>query len=94
MNLTLNPEQFLAVYNCINTAMSPPAQEVKSKMDLILLNVLSSIDDSKNQAKFDSWMKQEAAKVESLKTDLKMINSTIVDDGLPYPFNREQESKK
>lgn len=85
MILNLNAEQFLAVYNCIIATSSLTAQEVKSKMDLILLEALSSIDDSKNQSKFDNWMKQEKNKVESLKTELKAINVQIPDDGLHFP---------
>lgn len=94
MNLNLNPEQFLAVYNCITMSSSLTAQEVKSKMDLILLGVLSSIDDSKNQYKFDNWLKQEKEKVEGLKTelkDLKIAHSSQSDDGLPFPPPMEKK---
>ena len=88
MNLNLNSEQFLAVYNCINTTSSLTAQEVKSKMNLILLDALSIIDDTKNQSKFDHWMKQEKEKVEGLKVelkDLKISTPSPSDDGLPFP---------
>lgn len=85
MILNLNSEQFLAVYTCIASSSSLTAQEVKSKMDVILLEALSSTDDSKNQSKFDHWMKQEKERVEGLKTELKTISASMSDDGLPFP---------
>jgi hypothetical protein len=85
MNLNLNPEQFLAIYNSLRDNSSITSQEVKSKMDLILLNALSAIDDSKNQSKFGSWMKQEKERVEILESELKSIRNPVSDDGLPFP---------
>lgn len=85
MILNLNSEQFLAVYNSIASSQSLTAQEVKSKMDLVLLDALASTDDTKNQSRFDHWMKQEKERVEGLKTELKAITSSVSDDGLPFP---------
>jgi len=90
MILSLNPQQFLAVYNSVTINSSLTSQEVKSKMELILLDALSQIDDSKNQNKFDHWIKQEKEKVSSLENELKMIKLSkspleiSSDDGLPY----------
>jgi hypothetical protein len=85
MNLNLSPEQFLAIYNSLKNDSSITTQEVKSKMDLVLLDALSRIDDSRNQSKFGSWMKQEKEKVEVLESELKSIRSSVSDDGLPFP---------
>ena len=88
MILSLNPEQFLARYNRVNTNSSLTAQEIKSKMDLILLNALSLINDSKNQSRLDNWMKQEKEKVENLESELKSIRNLIPsDDGLSFPHS-------
>jgi len=89
MNLNLNPEQFLAIYDSLkdNSSIS---QELKSKMHLILLSALSAIDDSKNQSKFGNWMKQEKEKVEILESELKSIRSPVFDDGLPFPPTPER----
>jgi len=85
MILSLNPQQFLAVYNCVTINSSVTLQEVKSKMELILLDALSQIDDSKNQNKFDNWIKREKEKVQVLQSELKTLNSSVCDDGLPFP---------
>jgi len=85
MILSLNPQQFLAVYNSVATNSSLTSQEVKSKMELILLDALSQIDDSKNQNKFDNWIKREKEKVHVLQSELKTLNSSVSDDGLPFP---------
>ena len=88
MILSLNPEQFLAIYNSVNTNSSLTAQEIKSKMDLILLNALSLINDSKNQSRLDNWMKQEKEKVENLESELKSIRNLVpFDDGLIFPHS-------
>ena len=88
MILSLNPEQFLAIYNSVNTNSSLTAQEIKSKMDLILLDALSLINDSKNQSRLDNWMKQEKEKVENLESELKSIRNLIPsDDGLSFPHS-------
>ena len=85
MVLNLNPQQFLAVYNSLTIDTSLTAKEVKSKMDLVLIEALSSVDDSKSQLKFNSWTKQEEKKVEALKTELASISLPSVshpDDGI------------
>jgi hypothetical protein len=88
MILSLNPEQFLAIYNSVNTNSSLTAQEIKSKMDLILLDALSLINDSKNQSRLDNWMKQEKGKVENLESELKSIRNLVpFDDGLSFPHS-------
>lgn len=79
MNLNLNPEQFLAVYTSVVLNQTLTAQEVKSKMDVILLGALGSIDDSKNQTKFSHWAKQESEKISGLKDELKSIKVPLID---------------
>jgi bacterioferritin (cytochrome b1) len=86
MIVNLNPQQFLAVYNSLTLHSSLTAQEVKSKMDLVLIEALSNADDSKSQLKFSNWTKQEEKKVEALKTELAAINLSPAqsqsDDGI------------
>ena len=85
MIVNLNPQQFLAVYNSLTVDSSLTAKEVKSKMDLVLIEALSSVDDSKSQLKFSNWTKQEEKKVEALKTELASISLQSVpqsDDGI------------
>lgn len=84
MNLNLNPEQFLAVYTSVALNQSLTAQEVKSKMDVILLDALGSIDDSKNQTKFSHWAKRENEKISGLKNELKSIKIPPID-----PFDNQ-----
>jgi len=82
MILNLNAEQFLFVYNRILDNPTQPAQELKNKMDALLLDALSSVEETKNQTKFSSWVKQEQERVASLKSELKTIKDNIPDDGL------------
>jgi len=87
MNIQLNPEQFLAVYSSLLTNASIEAKEIKSKMDSVLLDALSTIDDSTNQNKFAHWMKKEKEKVTALNDELQTIKNSTVnfsqpDDGL------------
>jgi hypothetical protein len=78
MKLTLSPEQFLAVYNCVTVNQGLTAQEVKSKMDLVLLDALSSIDEVQNQSKFSHWAKQEEDKISNLQHELKTISKSSI----------------
>lgn len=91
MILNLNAEQFLLVYNRILDNPAPPAQELKNKMDALLLDALSSIEETKNQTKFSSWVKQEQERVAFLKSELKTIKENISDDGLHYPPVKQPE---
>lgn len=93
MILNLNPEQFLLVYNRISDNSNLTAQDLKSKMDAMLLEALSSIDDVKLKSKFSTWIKQEKEKVDHLESELKNIkvnSTTVSDDGLYFPI---QETK-
>ena len=94
MILNLNPEQFLTVYNSVSSNGTITAQEVKVKMDAQLLDALSLIDDSKNQSKFDSWIKKEKQKVDSLESELKSLkvntDDVSIDDGLYFPMAKKE----
>jgi len=79
MNLSLSPEQFLAVYTSVTVDQSLTAQEVKSKMEVVILEALGLIDDSKNQSKFSYWAKQENQKISGLQSELKSIKHAHVD---------------
>ena len=98
MKLNLSPEQFLIVYNGVTNNSSLTAQEVKTKMDSQLIEALSLIDDSSNQSKFTSWMKQEKTKVSSLNEELKTLKlnqDQQPDDGLYFrPTNNSDERNK
>jgi len=92
MNITLSPEQFLTVYNAVITNPSLEAQEVKNKMDSVIIEALSTIDDSQNHSKFSHWIKKEKEKVVAMEVELKSIKDTPTistqpfDDGLfPLP---------
>jgi NAD-specific glutamate dehydrogenase len=89
MILNLNAEQFLLIYNKLLTDPAQSAHDLKNKMDILLLDLLSSMEDAKNQAKFSSWIKQEQDRISSLKSELKVINENISDDGLHYPFVKD-----
>lgn len=78
MIVNLNPQQFLAVYNSLTADPSLTAKEVKSKMDLVLIEALSNVDESKGQLKFNNWAKQEERKVEALKTELASMTQISV----------------
>ena len=88
MNLNLSPEQFLAVYNSVAVNQNLTAQEVKSKMDLIMLEALSLVHDTKNHSKFETWLKQQSGKISVMKDELESIkqkSENIPDDGLYFP---------
>lgn len=90
MILNLNPEQFLLVYSRILDNSNLTAQELKSKMDIVMLEALSSIDAAKNQSRFSTWMKQEKERVVHMESELENIKinqKTIPDDGLYFPVH-------
>ena len=80
MNLTLSPEQFLVIYNCMSTSPSITAQEIKLKMDVILLDSLSVVYDSKNRSKYLQWIKQEHEKISTLQSELKVVMLSMLPD--------------
>ena len=70
------------------------AQELKTKMDLTLLEALSSIDDKKAQFSFLNWLKQEKEKIRHMENELQTIKENInfnqkvvhdANDGLYFP---------
>lgn len=73
MNISLSPEQFIAVYNSIIVNPSREAYEVRSKMQSIILDALSTIDDSTNHNKFSHWMKKEQERLTDLQNELNSI---------------------
>ena len=73
MNISLNPAQFLTLYNSVTKDSSVEAKEVKNKMDSILLEALVSSDDAHNNAKFGLWMKKEKEKLNELQDKLNSI---------------------
>ena len=73
MNISLNPAQFLTLYNSVTKDSSVEAKEVKNKMDSILLEALVSSDDVNNNAKFGLWMKKEKEKLNELQDKLNSI---------------------
>ena len=85
MKLSLSPEQFLAVYTSVVMNPSLTAQEVKSKMDVVLLDALSSIDDTQNQSRFSHWAKQEEDKITTLQQELKSINIVSQENSKEHP---------
>jgi len=91
MNVQLNPEQFLAVYNSITSIASIEAKEVKIKMESVILEALTIIDDSSNQSKFSHWMKKEKEKLNALEDQLKLIKEPINDGLYPTPTSLKDE---
>lgn len=79
MNINLSPAQFLTVYNCLSDLKTLEAQEIKNKMNAVLVDALSSIDDVDSHNKFNHWFKKEKEKVNTLQEQLNTI-----DDGI-YP---------
>jgi hypothetical protein len=77
MNITLNPVQFLTLYNSVSKDSSPEAKEVKNKMDSILLEVLSSSEEVDKNRKFGLWMKKEREKLSQLEDKLDSINNNV-----------------
>lgn len=73
MNLNLSPSQFLVMYGMVLKDSSPEALEIRAKMESVLLEALSTIDDAKNQDKFVHWIKKEEEKVSALTNELKSI---------------------
>ena len=87
MNIQLSPEQFLTVYSSLLTNTSIEAKEIKNKMDSVLLDALSTIDDATNQSKFTHWMKKEKERVTAMNDELQSIKKSTTnfsqpDDGL------------
>lgn len=92
MNLNLNSDQFLLVYNFVTSNVTSEAKELKAKMDLIIHEALSKLEESKNQSKFPQWLKKEQEKIFMLSDELKSMKSTAKscsektepDDGLYF----------
>lgn len=101
MNLELNPEQALAIYELIIAAtLNAPKkdfvvrlEEVKCKLQLIMTDALCAAYSSSNKDKFNSWIKNEQDKISKLNSQLEKLKcsstdiSTFLssDDGLHFP---------
>ena len=91
MNVTLNPTQFLTVYDLLTKCSLPDAKEVKSKMDLIILEALTTADSVKNDVRFTHWKKQEIEKIDALKNELKSIKPQLQDPNADGIFFRPEK---
>ena len=105
MNLQLNPEQALALYELIiaSTAATPKKDiiikldEVKNKIQILIAESLNTVYSSKNDANFSTWSKYEKSKISLLNEELEKIKSSQKnielhssnDDGLAYPPVKE-----
>lgn len=75
MNIILNPEQFLKIYTTLVINQSIEMVEVKNKMESIILEALSTINNSNNQLKFFHWIEKEKEKIVELENKLKLIKT-------------------
>lgn len=107
INLKLDPEQFLALYNSLNyhldnTDNTTPGwsdvEIIKDKMKTTLIESLRKSDTSQNQTLFNTWVENEKKKIEDLENNLNMIKSNLIeehDDGLfMRPENQNPSSRK
>jgi hypothetical protein len=104
MNLQLNPEQALALYELIvaSTASSPKSElsdrlvEVKLKLQSSVVGALDAIYSTSNKDKFSSWVKKEQEKISDLSSQLENLKTYPVyasgskdpDDGLHFPVQK------
>ena len=92
MNINLNPEQLLTVYNSLISSSTAEAQEVRNKLEAMILEALSNLDDSNNANKFSHWFKKEKQRVEALETELKSIKEPGADKFVHHlndPYDNE-----
>jgi len=100
MNLRLDPNQFLALYNALSIQLSSTdsdvpgwegVEEVKKRMEEIILDSLTAAEFSKVQPQFSKWADKEQQRIHQLEEDLKTIGSSSasnieeIDDGVYAP---------
>jgi hypothetical protein len=104
MNLQLNPQQALALYELIiaATASSPKSElsdrlgEVKIKLQSSVVEALDAIYSTSNKDKFSSWIKKEQDKISQLNSQLEKLKTSSgyasgslePDDGLHFPLRK------
>lgn len=90
MNLQLNPEQALALYELIvaTTSSSPKSDfsdklnEVKSKLQTSVVEALDAIYSASNKDKFCTWIKQEQDKISQLNSQLEKLKTSAMSHSL------------
>ena len=104
MNLQLNPQQALALYELIvtTTVSSPKSElsdrlvEVKIKLQSSVVEALDTIYSTVNKNKFSSWAKKEQGKISQLNSQLEKLKTSSgyasgslePDDGLHFPLRK------
>jgi hypothetical protein len=108
MNLRLDPNQFLALYNALSIQLSSTdsdvpgwegVEEVKKRMEEIILDSLTATEVSKAQPHFSKWADKEQQRIHQLEEDLKTIslnssNINEIDDGVYAPPQKKVGLKK
>ena len=95
MILQLNSEQTLALFKLITIATSKPdvylegtthLEEVKEKLQSVIIESLDNMYISSNSTKFSSWIKNEQDRIDELTRKLETIKDSFQqDDGLHFP---------
>jgi len=99
MNLQLNPNQLLALYELVvhTTSTSSDSKkkstfiELKEKLHDVISNSLNQANDEKNKEKLSAWLGKEEQKINQLNDELSKLRQTRIDrskepdDGLYFP---------
>ena len=95
MILQLNSEQTLALFKLIVVETSKHdvclkgtthLEEIKEKLQSVIIESLSTACISSNNMKFSSWIKNEQDRIDELTRKLKAIKDSFQqDDGLHFP---------
>jgi len=86
MNIQLNPDQLLVLYNLVTTSASETkigSQKqnlllIKTKIEEVMKDALDKAFLLENKEKMSSWFKQEEQRIDDLKADLQKIKTTAV----------------
>lgn len=94
MTLSLNPEQFLALFYLLQSrdkilGDDNLLQEVENQMKEDLLNLLIQVNDTNNISLYQKWKNIEGRKIQNLKQELSSLK-----EHMTPPVNKGILSKK
>jgi hypothetical protein len=95
MTLSLNPEQFLALFYLLQTREKILGddnllQDVENQMRCILLDLLIQVNNTNNIALYEKWKDFEVRKIQNLKQELLSLKDSVLPDTNKGIFSKKK----